>query len=104
MRAANAPLRKSATWSGPLVASIPNSAMVTAGGPMRTTIGRTESSRLGHAARAAGAPLVRTSGLLRREHPRAALGPLARRPSSAAGEEEAAAARHGGADRSGGAP
>ena len=47
IRLANAALRSSATWSGPLVASIPNRAMVSASSPISTTIGSTASSMLG---------------------------------------------------------
>src|SRR3954470_16310786 len=36
-----------ATWSGPLVASMPNRTMVRFSSPMSTTIGRSESNRLG---------------------------------------------------------
>jgi hypothetical protein len=47
IRLANAALRKRATWSGPSVAPTPKSQIDVAISPIRTTIGRSASSRLG---------------------------------------------------------
>src|SRR4029079_13801360 len=47
IKLANAALRSSATWSGPLVASIPNRAMVSARSAISTTIGMRASSIVG---------------------------------------------------------
>ena len=63
IRLANAALSISATWSGPLVASMPKRMIVTASSPIRTTIGRIASSMLGGGA-TVGPPLERPAGVV----------------------------------------